>query len=120
MLKGGTFWKLLLSLILAITHLFWCFVGDKINHVHERALGAVYNHEVSPFEELLGGDKSETIHWRNIKILAAELFKVKSGLLNDIMAQLICKRNSVGCNLCSQTDSSLPQVKFVNYGLKVL
>ena len=36
------------------------------------------------------------------------------------MAQLICKRNSVGYSLSSQTDFLLPQVKSVNYGLKAL
>ena len=36
------------------------------------------------------------------------------------MAQLICKRNSVGYSLRSQTDFSLPRVKSVNYGLKAL
>ena len=92
----------------------------RINHIHERALRAVYNDEISPFEELLGRDKSETIHRRNIKILAAELFKIKNGLSNDIMAQLICKRNSVGYSLRSQTDFSLPRVKSINYGLKAL
>ena len=94
--------------------------NEKINHIHERALRAVYNDEISPFEELLGRDKSETIHRRNIKILAAELFKIKNGLSNDIMTQLICKRNSVGYSLRSQRDFPLPQVKSVNYGLKEL
>ena len=65
-------------------------------------------------------DKSETTHRRNIKILVAELFKIKNGLSNDIMSQLICKKNSVGCSLRSQTDFSLLRVKSVNYGLKVL
>ena len=36
------------------------------------------------------------------------------------MAQLICKSSSVGQNLHSQTDFSLPQVKSVNYSLKAL
>ena len=92
----------------------------RINHIHERALRAVYNGEISPFEELLRRDKSETTHRRNIKTLVAELFKIKNGLSNDIMAQLICKRNSVGYSLFSQTDSLLLQVKSVNYGLKAL
>ena len=104
--------------------LVWMFCGRqtnaRINHIHERALRAVYNDEISPFEELLGRDKSETIHRRNIKILAAELFKIKNGHSNDIMTQLICKRNSVGYSFRSQTDFSLPQVKSVNYGLKAL
>ena len=67
----------------------------RINHIHERALRTVYNDEKSLFKELLRRDKSETIHRRNM-ILVAELFKIKNGLSNDIMAQLICKRNSVG------------------------
>ena len=92
----------------------------RVNHIHERALRAVYNDETSLFEELLGRDKSETIHRRNIKILAAELFKIKNDLLNDTTTQLICKRNSVGYSLRSQTDFLLPQVKSVNYGLKAL
>ena len=80
--------------------LVWMFCGRqtnaRINHIHERALRAVYNDVISPFEELLGRYKSETIYRRNIKILSVELFKIKNGLSNDIMAQLICKRNSVG------------------------
>ena len=71
----------------------------RINHIHERALRAVYNDEISPFEELLGRDKTETIHRRNMKILTAELLKIKNGFSNDIVAQLICKRNSAGYTL---------------------
>ena len=67
----------------------------RINHIHERTVRAVYNDETSPTEELLGRDKSETIHRGNIKTLTAELVKIKNGLSNDIMAKLICKRNSV-------------------------
>ena len=104
--------------------LVWMFCGRqtnaRINHIHERALRAVYNDDISPFEELLGRDKSETNHRRNIKILTAELFKIKKGHSNDIMTQLICKRNSVGYSLRLQTDFSLPQMKSVNYGLKAL
>ena len=73
----------------------WMFYGRQTNaritHVHERELRAVYNDEISPFEELLGKDKSESIHRRNIKILAAELCKIKNGLSNNIKVQLICK-----------------------------
>ena len=94
--------------------MFECFVITRINHIYERALRAVYKYKISPFEELLGRDKSETIHRRNIKILTAELFQIKKGHSNDIMTQLICKRNSVGYSLRLQTDFSLPQVKSVN------
>ena len=46
--------------------LVWMFCGTqtnaRTNHVHEGALRRVCNDEISPFEELLGKDKSETIH----------------------------------------------------------
>ena len=46
--------------------LVWKFyrkqTNARINHVNERALGAVYNDEIIPFQELLRKDKSETIH----------------------------------------------------------
>ena len=58
----------------------------SLNHIHERALRAVYDDEISLFKELLGRYKSETIHGRNIKILAAELLKIKNGMSNYIMA----------------------------------
>ena len=52
--------------------LVWMFCGRqtnaRINHIHEIALRAVYNDEISPFEELLVRDKSETMHQRNINI----------------------------------------------------
>ena len=98
----------------------WRQINARINHIHESALRAVYNNEISLFEELLGRDKSKPIHQRNIEILAAELFEIKNVLSNDMMAQLICKGNSVGYSLCSQTNFLLPPVKSVNYGLKAL
>ena len=104
--------------------LVWTFCrrqnNARINHIHERTLRAGYNDEISPFEELLQRGKSETMHRRNIKIFAAELCKIKNGILNDIMTQLTCKRNSVGYSNCSQTEFSLPLVKSVNCGLKAL
>ena len=59
-----------------------------------RALRAVYNDEIILFEGLLGKDKPETTHRRNIKILATELFKIKNGHSNDIMTQLIVKKTA--------------------------
>ena len=55
---------------------------------------AVYNVEMSSFKEPLGRDKSETMHQRNIKTLAAKTLKIKSDLSNDIMTQLICKKTA--------------------------
>ena len=90
----------------------------RIDDIPERALRAVYNDEISPFEEVLERDKSETMHQRNIKILAVELFKIKNDLSNNIMAQLIYRKKRLCYNLRSQTDFSLAKVKSASYGLK--
>ena len=92
----------------------------RISLIYERALGATYNDETSPFEELPGKYKSGTMPQRNIKVLATKLFQIKNNLSNDIMARLICKRNSAGCNLRSKTDFWTPRVKPVNCGLNAL
>ena len=49
----------------------------RINHIHDKALRAVYNDGISPFTESLEKDNLETMHQKNIKILAAELFKIE-------------------------------------------
>ena len=99
MQRGGASWNLVLNPSLTIAHFFGCFLGGqtngRINHIHERTLRVVYDDEISPFQELLGRDNSETILRRNIKILAAEEFKIKNSLSNNIIAHLICKRNIV-------------------------
>ena len=55
----------------------------RINHIHDRALRAVYNDGIRFFTESPEKDNSETIYQRNVKILAAELFKIKYNLSND-------------------------------------
>ena len=72
--------------------LIWMFCGrnlnNRINHLHERSLRIVYNDYESSFQELLELDNSVSIHHRNIRLLAIELFKVKNGLSNQIMSEL--------------------------------
>ena len=50
---------------------------NRINHLHKRALRTVYNENVSTFEKLLENDNSVTIHLRNPRMLATELYKTK-------------------------------------------
>ena len=63
-----------------------------INHLHEGAR-TVYNDNVSTFEKLLEKDNSVTIHVRNLRILATELYKTKENLAAPIMYEIFEQRN---------------------------
>ena len=103
---------------------YWISVCDKtsdnrINHLHELALRTVYNDNVSTFEKLLEKDNSVTIHVKNLRILATELYKTKENLAAPIMHEIFEQRN-IQYNLRSQTDFQLGSVKTVNCGLRAL
>ena len=54
--------------------------NNKINRFHERSLRIIYNDERLSFNSLLEKDGSASIHERNVKILATEMFKVSKNL----------------------------------------
>ena len=92
---------------------------NRINHLHERALRTAYNDNVSIFEKSLEKDNSVTIHVRNLRILATELYKTKENLAAPIMHEIFEQKN-IQYNLRSQTDLQLGSVKTVNCGLRAL
>ena len=92
---------------------------NRINHLHERARRTVCNDNDSKFEKLLEKDNSVTIHMRNLRILAAELYKTKENLAVPIMHEIFEQRN-IQYNLRSQTDFQLGSVKTINCGLRAL
>ena len=51
-------------------------LNNKINKFCRRALRLVYKNDDCPFQELLEMDNYATIHERNLKTLATEMFKV--------------------------------------------
>ena len=51
-------------------------LNNKINRIHERALRITYYDKSSSYGELLTKDRSVTIHHRNIRALAREIYKV--------------------------------------------
>ena len=64
--------------------LVWIFrtkqLNSRINSLHEKALRVTYQDRNSSFSELLNLDKPVSIHYRNIKYLLTEIYKVKVGL----------------------------------------
>ena len=100
--------------------LVWLFhdrtVENKINRLHERVLRIVYKDDLSTFKELLQKDKSVSIHYRNIQLLAIELYKYKLCSSPPIMNDLFELKRYLGPSLRSQTDYQYPEINTVSYG----
>ena len=76
--------------------LVWMFhshtLSNKINRLHEICLRIVCNDKKSTYENLLVTDRFVSVHVRNLKILAIEMFKVHSDLSPPIFKELFHKR----------------------------
>ena len=64
--------------------LIWMFCSRTLNHrinrLHERALRIAYDDYLSDFEELLIKDNTVTIHKRNLRKVAIEMYKILNNL----------------------------------------
>ena len=74
-------------------------LNSRINRLHERALGIIYNDHKSNFNELLKEDGSVTVHERNLQFLAIEIFKFNNGLSPAIMNEVFNRNTNVNYNL---------------------
>ena len=52
----------------------------KVNRLHEKCLRTIYNDKQSSFNELLEKDGSVSIHERNLRVLASEMYKISNDL----------------------------------------
>ena len=73
--------------------------NNKVNGLHERCLRIIYNDKRSSFNALLEKDGSVSIHERNIKILAAEMFKVSKNLAPPQMHEIFKLKDQPQYNL---------------------
>ena len=90
-------------------------VNSKINHLQERSLRIVCNDYITLFEDLLKKDNSFKIHHKSIQSLAIELFKVKKGIADPILCDILPLR-SIDYNLRSQIDFSVSSVNTTYFG----
>ena len=72
-----------------------CTINNKINSLHKRCLRVVYNDNKSSFQEQLGKDKGVTIHVKNVRALAVEMFKVSNIYSTSLMSEIFDKCNNV-------------------------
>ena len=59
-------------------------LNNKINCLHEQPLRIVHADQSSTFEELLEGDKTFSIHRKNIHSLSIEIYNFLNGLSPDM------------------------------------
>ena len=97
-----------------------CKTNDGlINKVHKRALSAVYKDFHSSFYNLLGMDKSVTVHVRNLRTLLTEVFKSLNQANPEIMWNIF-EYKSMRYTLRSGNTLKLPQANTQRYGLNSL
>ena len=88
---------------------------NKINRIHERALRITYNDKSLSHSEVLTKDRSVTIHHRNLRALAIEIYEVIQGisppLLNEVFVPRECNYDLRGSNFLERR-----RVKSVRYG----
>ena len=72
--------------------LIWIFhsrtLTTKINQLPEKALRIIYSNFKAKFDELLEKDRSFSIYYRNIRILAIEIFKFLNGRSSPVMDEV--------------------------------
>ena len=94
--------------------------NSKINRLHERCLGIIYNDKRSSLNALLEKDGSISIHERNIKILTTEMFKVSKNLAPPQMHKIFKLKDQSQYNLRYNFLFSRPLVKSVYKGTESL
>jgi len=85
-------------------------VNKKINKIHERALRIAYKNSCTSFEDLLEKAESVSIHQRNLKLLATEIFKTQSNLNPSFMKQIFVQKDiSYHLRSCRNTFALRPK-----------
>ena len=99
--------------------LIWMFhsrgLNNKINRIHEKALRITYDDKSSLYGELLTKDRSVTIHHRNMRALAIEIYKVMQEISPPLLTEVFVPRQ---CNYELRGNNFLERrrVKSVRYG----
>ena len=115
--------------------LIWMFcsrtLNHKINKLHERALRIAYKDYKSSFYDLLEKDCTVTIHQRNLRSLATEMYKISHNLCPTFMNEMITEASltyntrsttkvEIDHNGVCESDKKLnykvPAIKTVSFG----
>ena len=92
-------------------------LNNKVNSIHERALGIAYADKTSTFQQLLEPDNSVSIHHKNLHVLATEICKISNNLSPEFLTEIFEKRANL-YNFQSNTTFRRRQVNSV-YQVKI-
>ena len=90
-------------------------INNKINRLHERCLRIIYNDNKSSFQELPDKDKGVTIHIKNVRALAIEMFMVSNNYSNSLISEIFDKQSNVYDN-GNPSEFARPNVRSVFNG----
>ena len=89
-------------------------LNNGINRIHKQALRIVYRDKTSNFTELLQKENAVTVHQRNLRVVATEVYKVKMDLTPQLIKELF-PLSTHAYNLRSTYEFKLKNVKTVNH-----
>ena len=92
-------------------------VNKKINKIHERAPRMVYKESYSSYEDLLKKTESVTIHQRNLKLLAIEIYKAQNNHNPSFMKQIFVMKG-IPYHLRSCKNIFAPKPRTIGYSIE--
>ena len=99
--------------------LIWMFhsriINNKINGIHVRCLRLLDGDKSSSFEKLLEQDKCVTVHTRNLRIVATEIFKACRNISPPIFSEIF-HGPDLNYNLRINSDFLMPNIRSVFHG----
>ena len=84
---------------------------------HNRTKNNKINRKCS-FHDLLEKDGFVSIHYRSLRALATEIYRIYNGMATEIVTEIFPLRPQGQYNLRSWSDFTLPIVRTVNYGIE--
>ena len=104
--------------------LVWMFhnrtLSNKINRLHEKVLRLFYEDPSLTLEELLIKDKSFTIHHRNLRKLATEMYKFNNNLSHATMKFIFEKSNNPNELRCNNFIKVITSGQFITVHIRFL
>ena len=92
--------------------------NNRTNRLHERCLRSIDNGKNSSFHDLLEKYSFFSIHHRNFRAPATEMYRIYNGIAPEIVTEIFPLRLQGQYNLRSWSGFTLLIVRTVNYGIE--